>query len=68
MLLISLMLAAAPTSVVKPDMIQRREASRPRAASSALRSKRLAELEAAVRSLPLAAADEQGPGAGPKGM
>jgi hypothetical protein len=67
MLLISLMLAAAPTSAVKPGIIQRREASRPRAASSITRSKRLIELEAAVRSLPLAAA-EQGHGTGPKGM
>jgi len=67
MLLISLMLAAAPTTAVRPEVIQRREASRPRAASSAIRSKRLIELEAAVRSLPLAAA-EQGHGAGPKGM
>jgi hypothetical protein len=68
MLLISLMLAAAPTSAVKPQMIQRRHASRPRAASSIARSKRLIELEATVRSLPLAAADEQGHGPGPKGM
>jgi hypothetical protein len=67
MLLISLMLAAAPTSAVKPEVIQRREASRPHAASSITRSKRLIELEAAVRSLPLAAA-EQGHSAGPKGM
>jgi len=67
MFLISLMLAAAPTSVVKPDIVPRREASRPRPASSASRSRRLIELEAAVRSLPLAAA-EQGHGPGPKGM
>lgn len=67
MLLISLMLAAAPTSAVKPGIVQRREASRARPASSINRSKRLIELEAAVRSLPLAAA-EQGQGAGPKGM
>ena len=68
MLLISLMLAAAPTSAIKPEMIRHREASRPRAASSVTRSKRLIELEAAVGSLPLAAADEQGHGPGPKGM
>lgn len=67
MLLISLMLAAAPTVAAKPEIIQRREASRPHAAPSATRSKRLIELEAAVRSLPLAAA-EQGHGPGPKGM
>jgi hypothetical protein len=67
MLLISLMLAAAPTPAVKPGIVQRREASRARPASSINRSKRLIELEAAVRSLPLAAA-EQGHGAGPKGM
>jgi hypothetical protein len=67
MLLISLMLAAAPTSATKTDILHRREASRPVAASSAIRSKRLIELEATVRSLPLAAA-EQGHGPGPKGM
>jgi hypothetical protein len=67
MLLISLMLAAAPSPAVKPEIIQRREASRPRAVVSAIRSKRLIELEATVRSLPLAAA-EQGHGPGPKGM
>jgi hypothetical protein len=67
MLLISLMLAAAPTSAVKPDIVQRREGSRARPASSVNRSKRLIELEAAVKSLPLAAA-EQGHSAGPKGM
>jgi hypothetical protein len=68
MLLISLMLAAAPTSAAKPEMIQRREASRPRPASSFIRSKRLIELEAVVGSLPLAAASEPGHGHGPKGM
>jgi hypothetical protein len=68
MLLISLMLAAAPTSAVKADIVQRREASRARPASSINRSKRLIELEATVRSLPLAAAEEQGHGLGPKGM
>jgi hypothetical protein len=67
MLLISLMLAATPTPAVKPDIVQRREASRARPASSTLRSKRLIELEAAVKSLPLAAA-EQAQGLGPKGM
>jgi hypothetical protein len=68
MLLISLMLAAAPTSAVKPDIVQRRAASRARPASSLNRSKRLIELEAAVKSLPLAAADERGQADGPKGM
>ncbi|HYJ84200.1 MAG TPA: hypothetical protein VEW26_15310 [Allosphingosinicella sp.] len=68
MILISLMLAAAPTSAVKPDIVPRREASRARPAPSAMRSKRLIELEAAVKSLPLAAAEEQGHGPGPKGM
>jgi hypothetical protein len=68
MLLISLMLAAAPTSAVRPDMIRRRETPSPRAAPSITRSKRLIELEAAVRSLPLADASEQGHGPGPKGM
>lgn len=68
MLLISLMLAAAPNIAVKPDIVQRREASRARPASSVNRSKRLIELEAAVKSLPLAAADKQDQGSGPKGM
>lgn len=67
MFLISLMLAAAPTSEVKPDAVPRRESSRPRPDSTASRTKRLSELEAAVRSLPLAAA-EQRQGSGPKGM
>jgi hypothetical protein len=67
MLLISLMLAAASTSAVKPEIGPRREVVRSRAASSTKRSKRLIELEAAVKSLPLAAA-EQGQGFGPKGM
>jgi hypothetical protein len=67
MILISLMLAVAPTPAVKPGIVERREASRVRPATSAMRSKRLIELEATVRSLPLAAA-EQGHGPGPKGM
>ena len=67
MLLISLMLAAAPTSAVKPDIVQRREASRARPVAS-IRSKRLIELEAAVKSLPLAAADKQDQRSGPTGM
>ena len=67
MLLISLMLAATPTSAVKPNVAPRREVTRARPESSAVRSKRLIELEAAVRSLPLAAA---GPAreSGPHGM
>jgi hypothetical protein len=68
MLLISLMLAAAPTAAVKPDIAQRREASRARPTSSVNRSKRLIELEAAVKSLPLAAADKQDQRSGPTGM
>jgi hypothetical protein len=67
MFLISLMLAVASPPAVKPDVVQRREAPRPRPASSPARSKRLVELEAAVNSLPLAAA-EQAQGPGPKGM
>jgi hypothetical protein len=68
MLLISLMLAAASTSTVKPEIEPRRQVARPRAAaSSAKRSERLIELEAVVKSLPLAAA-EQGQSSGPKGM
>jgi hypothetical protein len=68
MFLISLMLAAAPTSAVRPDIVQKREASRARPVSSLKRSKRLIELEATVRSLPLADASEPGHGPGPKGM
>jgi hypothetical protein len=68
MLLISLMLAAAPTPAVKPGIVPRRTASRERPASSVNRSKRLIELEAAVKSLPLAAADKQDQESGPKGM
>ena len=67
MLLISLMLAAAATPAVKPPPVLRREAVRPRATGAAARSKRLIELEAAVRSLSLSAADPAH-GAGPKGM
>ena len=67
MLLISLMLAAAPTPAVKPEIRPRREVVRSRAAAAATRSKRLIELEATVKSLPLAA-NEQGHRAGPKGM
>jgi hypothetical protein len=66
MLLISLMLAATPAPTVKPDIAHRSEAPRPRRASSALRSKRLVELEAAVRSLPLGA--DPGRDSGPQGM
>jgi hypothetical protein len=67
MLLISLMLAASPTPAIKPDLVQRREASRARPASSINRSKRLIELEAAVKSLPVVVA-EQDQDLGPKGM
>lgn len=67
MFLISLMLAATPPTAVKPDVVQRREARRPRPASPAARSKRLIELEAAVRSLPLASA-EPARDSGPHGM
>lgn len=67
MLLISLMLAAATAPDVKPPAIQRREAPHRPAAASTVRSKRLIELEAAVNSLPLAAAG-QGRGPGPMGM
>lgn len=67
MLLISLMVAAASAPAVKPDIVPRRETSRARPAASALRSKRLIELEAAVRSLPLATTDSAR-NSGPKGM
>lgn len=66
MFLISLMLAATSPPAVKPDVVQRREAPRPRPASSPARSKRLIELEATVKSLSLAA-DERGQG-GPEGL
>lgn len=66
MFLISLMLAATSQPAVKPDVVQRREASRPRPASTPVRSKRLLELEATVKSLPLAA-DERGRD-GPEGL
>ena len=65
MLLISLMLAATSPPAVKPDVVQRRQVPRPRPAATAVRSKRLIELEAAVRSL---AAAEPADRSGPKGM
>lgn len=67
MFLISLMLAATSPTAVKPSSVQPREAPRSRPASAAARSKRLIELEAAVRSLPLAAT-EPALGSGPQGM
>ena len=69
MYLISLMLAAASTSAVKPEIAPRREVARPRAAAASTRkSKRLIELEATVKSLPLAAAAKQEQRSGPTGM
>ena len=67
MILISLMLAAIPAPMLKPDVVQRREAVRPAAARRAARSRRLIELEAAVRSLSMAAA-EPDRDTGPRGM
>jgi hypothetical protein len=67
MILISLMLAATPTPAVKPEAVSGSESARPRPAPSAKRSKRLIELEAAVNSLPLAAA-EPGRTPGPEGL
>jgi hypothetical protein len=67
MILISLMLAAAPAPAIRPDEVQRRQMALPHPAARASRSKRLIELEAAVKSLPLAAAGH-GQGSGPKGM
>jgi hypothetical protein len=67
MLLISLMLAAAPTLGTEPAIEHKREALRPHPASSASRSKRLSELEATVKSLALAAADSDRR-SGPEGM
>ncbi|HEX8622304.1 MAG TPA: hypothetical protein VF718_10060 [Allosphingosinicella sp.] len=66
MLLISLILAAASPPALKPE-VGRREGPRARPAARAVRSKRLIELEAVVRSLPLAVA-ERGQGSGPEGM
>jgi hypothetical protein len=67
MILISLMLAAAPTPLIRPDDAQRRHSARARPSAPAVRSKRLIELEATVKSLPMASA-EQGHGGGPQGM
>ncbi|HEX8573732.1 MAG TPA: hypothetical protein VF759_13385 [Allosphingosinicella sp.] len=67
MILISLMLAATPAPAVSAADVQRRQAPRPRPTRPATRSKRLIELEAAVKSLPLAAADPV-PASGPQGM
>lgn len=67
MLLISLLLAATPTPAAKPDVAVRREPVRTRPARVAARSKRLIELEAAVKSLPLAVAEREN-GSGPTGM
>ena len=64
MLLISLMLAAAPPPATRPETVVRRKAARVSEAAGAARSKRLIELEAAVASLPLTDPDpgrEQGP-------
>jgi hypothetical protein len=67
MILISLMLAATPAPAVKPDAATRREAPRPRPARPAARSKRLIELEAAVRALEPSPA-EPGRNPGPQGL
>jgi hypothetical protein len=67
MFLISLMLAATTPPAVKPEVVPRREARRPAAASAAARSKRLIELEAAVRSLSATASERRG-GDGPQGL
>jgi hypothetical protein len=67
MLLISLMLAAAPAPAVKPSLEPRREVARPRRPSSPPRSKRLIELEEAVNALPFAASDP-GRASGPEGL
>ena len=67
MLLISFMLAATPAPAVKPEAGVRREAPRARPARAAARSKRLIELEAAVRSLSSAAAEAR-TGSGPQGL
>jgi hypothetical protein len=67
MILISLMLAATPAPALRPDQVPRRQIARSHPAARATRSQRLTELEAAVRSLAPAAA-EQVRDVGPKGM
>lgn len=67
MIVISLILAATPTPLLKPQIGDRREVVRTRVERRAGRSKRLIELEAAVRSLPVASV-ETGRETGPSGM
>lgn len=66
MILISLMLAATTTPAVKAQGAPPAKAVSSRRARPVVRSKRLLELEAVVKSLPLAA-DERGRG-GPEGL
>lgn len=67
MILISLMLAAAPPPAVKPAGAIPRKVVPSRPAPRAMRSKRLLELEAVVRSLP-SPAPEPARSAGPEGL
>jgi hypothetical protein len=67
MILMSLMLAATATPLLKPGVGERREAVRPDAERRSARSRRLIELEAAVRSLPMASAETERD-TGPSGM
>ena len=66
MILISLMLAATPPPAVKPPRAGPPQPVAERRTRPVTPSKRLIELEAAVRSLPIAA-DERGQG-GPEGL
>jgi hypothetical protein len=67
MILISLMLGMTPPPIVRPDDGYGRRVVRPNASARVIRSKRLIELEALVKSLPAAAA-EPSQGAGPQGL
>lgn len=67
MLLISLMLAATPTPAIEPTAAPRRDTERPSRPSSAVRSKRLIELEAVVQALS-SPPPKPARGAGPEGL
>jgi hypothetical protein len=69
MILISLMLAATTPPALKPDSARPRKALPARHARPVTRSKRMIELEAVVKALPLAAAEHgRGSGPGPEGL
>ncbi|HEX6376841.1 MAG TPA: hypothetical protein VFZ91_14110 [Allosphingosinicella sp.] len=67
MLLIPLMLATTPAPAVEPAVVQRPEAARSHPTRPVIRSQRLVELEAAVRSLSRSTAQPRH-GAGPQDM